>query len=480
MLEDLKKNYTSYLGWGLNNFEDFLEAFTKYKDGGWWVRKIDYKDAFNREITDGPYKEKEAKEKAKSWNKFFKFKNLETAKAYSLLELICQHNTDYMDLKNHLYEEYIWRPPKGAELICLIKGLRKVVLYENKENQDDYNFRKFEFYALQNGVKNLEVKGYSIFYLEGDYVSYERAKKLKNLVIDYHGEKEILKWLYLEAINISSYRTGIKPIIIPEYILDFKKDIVPQYLDFFKRLKVYKDKKSKINALLKSLKKYSKNLNTVNNLYTISYTLPLLYSQKDDDIKYLNISYLKDTLKISIKTLDYDISLTDSDLNSGRLVFNFREEKSFDLKLIKLFIFISKTLFINKLYLKDNLTEYCKCNKLSNIPLYLNMVNFLADKDPIYYSLGFRELNYDKRKEIVKPYANKQVIENQGEEIFDNYTYKLLALDYLNGYCKYDYVCEVLQKVTTILFDKLKDCCLEYLLKLETVKMFKIVEDLEN
>lgn len=468
MLEYLTKNYTSYLGWGLNTFEDFLEAFSNYSDGGWWIRKIDYKDAFNREITEGPYKEKTAREKAEAWNKYFKYKDLKTAKVYNLVDLLCNHKDDYLRLKNHLCEEYIWRPPAGSELFCLIKGVSDVLLYYIKDIKNSRDLEKFSSYAETKGINYIKVKDYKIYYCNKSYISFEKAKKLKKLVIDFEEEKESIKWLYLEAINKNNYREGIKPLIIPEYIVDFNKDIQPQTLDFFKKLSTFKTKKEKIDKLIESLKNYKRNLKAENKEYDIYYVLPLIYNKNDSRIKNLNISYKNNIFKVLIKEEDYSITLTDSPIGGGRISFDFpytRKIDYFDDKIIDLLFFISKILKIERLVIKDNLMQYCKCDGLDNMPLYINIIRFLASLDSIYETIGFKEIDKESRLKIVSKYKDKPVLD---------YTYGELAKDYLNGYCRYEHVCELLKDISTKIFEELKDICLEYIIYLDNIKLYKL------
>ena len=330
---------------------------------------------------------------------------------------------------------------------------------------------------MEKAIKKIELKGYKIYYKGDDYISVERAKKLKKLVIDYHEEPKLLEWLYLEAINTSPYREGEKPIVTPDYILNFKKDIVPQSLDFFKKLKNYEGFEEKIRALFRELQPYRKKLLTKNNDYILAYTLPLIYDEKDSNIKNINFSYNNKTLEISVVEIDYNIKLVYNPIREGKLFFEFpytKELDFFDDSLIDLLIFIAKILNIDRIVLKDNLKEYCKCNGLNNMPLYLNIIRFLADEESIYKELGFVEEGRENRVEILKKYQEKLV--NDDPE--DVYTYKDLAQDYFKGFCKYSYACELLNNISGEIFEKLRECCLEYNLELSNLKLFKLKERL--
>ena len=130
---------------------------------------------------------------------------------------------------------------------------------------------------------------------------------------------------------------------------------------------------------------------------------------------------------------------------------------------------------------KGNLQQYCKCKSLDNMPLYLNIIRFLAGEDSIYEEIGFIEIAKDKRKKIVAEYAKKIVNkETDSEGIVTDYTFEDLAKDYFKDFCKYNYVCEILNKNSVEIFEKLKDCCLEYSYNLDNVKLFNLKERLTN
>lgn len=471
--------YQSYLGWGLNNFEDIVEAFTKYKDGGWWIRKIDYKDAFNREITEGPYTEKEAKRKAINWDKFFKFKekNIKTAKAYSFNDLVCRHEKDYNFLKNHLYEEYIWRPPKGTELMCLLSSKEKVLLLK-KEEKENVNLSKFKMYVQDNNIKIIDYQGYEIYFKDKDYMANEQVKKLKLLIDDYKDKPEELIWLYDKALNKHNKR-GLESLVTPYYIKTFNKDDKPYDLDFFKRLENCKTQKAKINTLLCFLKDSKREISFPyedKNKFNLSYHFPLLYGKEDYDIKNLNISFLNEKeLLIEIKEKDYYVKLRDHYLTFNLPLSN-DENKVFNDKLLALMLFIAKTLSIDDLILTDNLQEYCRCDK--NYSVRINIVRFLAGQESIYEEMGFVEENKEKREKIINEMKDKKIkdfINLNEEDIFKEKTLMEISQDYLDGYCEFPYICNLLNQIT----DKLKDSQFDYSINLKDFPLFKLKEKLK-
>ncbi len=84
-------DYEPYLNKGLTSFQDVIKAFNLYKDGGFWIKKLIHGSGFIREITEGPYKKKEANELAKEWNMIFKYKNFITANVYNFYDLCCKN-----------------------------------------------------------------------------------------------------------------------------------------------------------------------------------------------------------------------------------------------------------------------------------------------------------------------------------------------------------------------------------------------------
>jgi hypothetical protein len=488
-------DYQPYLGWGLNTFEDVMDAFTKFKDGGWWIRKIDYKDAFNREITEGPYKEKDAKSKAESWNKFFKFKNKEitTAKAYSFKDLICNSKGDYLRLKSHLYEEYIWKPPLGAELMCILRDNMKILMVDinSISKRKNIELEKFKLYVLDNGVNLIEVDSrsnildrestfnYNIFYKDKDYMAKEQVKFLKLLVENFKESPEELWWLYDAALKNPHCR-GLEPVIIPSYIKNFNRDIRPYTLDFFKKIKG-----DKINHFIDLLRCSKRDISFQKGKETLGYKFPFLYDSRDFLVKNFIVSYLDKTLDIEIKQGIYGVKLNAPKGRIASLTFELPFEKEklddvFNFKLVNLMLFICKVLEINEVMLKDNLKDYCKCEEFNNAPIYLNIIRFLAGRNSIYDEIGFTEQNYSKREEIIDKFRWKKVGSFfEGEDVLYDTTIGDLARDYLDGMCEFSYVCDLLNSISVKIFDTLKNCCFEYFIDLRKIKLINLRETLD-
>jgi hypothetical protein len=456
-------DYQPYLGWGLNNFEDVINTFTKYPDGGWWIKKIDYKDAFHREITEGPYSEEEAKEKAQTWNKFFNFKDITTAKALSFKKLMCKNNID-KEIKDNIYEEYIWKPPKGAELMCLIYQEQKVLLTKKTDN---ISFEKFKMYVLEQGIKLINIDDFEIFYKKNDYMALKQANILKQLVEGFKDNLSELWILYNYALNNDNTTT---PLYIPEYIKNFNIDDKPYTLDFFKKFNRCKTREEKIKKLVECLK---------NN------KLPLIYDEKDYIIKNIVISYNKKTFVLEIKNENFFVKLVAPEDKIAKLTFEIpfinstvlsKDDELYSKKTIYLMLFIAKTMSINNIILKDNLKEHCRCAKFDK-PIYINILRFIVKQDSIYEEVGFTEQNRGTRDEIIYNFRNKTVGELLGdnnENLFYNKTVEELVTDYLDGYCQYEYVCDIIHYITSEINKILKENCLEYFIDLKKVNLINL------
>ena len=142
---EIKMTYYSYTNKGLNTFEDVVKAFTFYENGGFWIKKIDKQASFVREIVLGPFSQDKANELSDIWRPNVNIKDVELSKVYTFSELVCC-NTDkeyYTKIKQFIDEDYIWKPPIGIKLFCLMKKYTDVALYR-KQDLSDVNFVKFQ------------------------------------------------------------------------------------------------------------------------------------------------------------------------------------------------------------------------------------------------------------------------------------------------------------------------------------------------
>lgn len=441
----MDNSYQPYLGWGLNDIEDIIEAFTKYEKGGWWVRKIVYKDAFHREIVFGPYTEENAKKDVREWNEVFKFKGLATAKAYSFTDLICHSKFDYDYLKEYLFEEYIWKPPYGSELFCLVYS-EDIVMMLKKSKLNN----KIKTYILEKEIDLLDSGDYEIFYKQKNILARLQAKTLKKLTQDYKDYPREMWNLYNYALNKENRGN---PEIIPGYIKDF--DIVPRTfnLNYFKKFKNYSRKdtisKIKTEAKLIGIEKY---------------TLPFIYNREDVDIKNLTLSFKGEKTVFSLKDEENFIELEGNCLKYSLDLFKSK-------KILNFFIYLAKVLKYENIKTKDLLKEYC-----ADYPLYINIIRFIANRESLLSELGFVEENIDKRKEVISKYQDKNVsdfLPMTEEDLFYQKNLKELANDYLDNNLKDKYYCQILNKISIEIYNKYKNCLFEYFLNLEEYNLTK-------
>ena len=239
--------YEPYLNKGLITFEDVIDAFNKFEDGGYWVKKIIKGGGFLREIVEGPFNIKDANKNAKEWKKIFKYgndiKKNEIAKVYNFFSLVCYHENIK---KDYLKIEHIWEPPSGTELFCMLKKPDWIVVKEKYETENK-NFKKF-----YNYVKNFEIImdsyfDYNIYINSKNYKSIIRYRVAKTLIDDYAFQplelEEYLK--YLMGKNIEK-----KFISLPLYLKEFNNSCYAIYLNLFKTIKNINNFYSKLKNCL--------------------------------------------------------------------------------------------------------------------------------------------------------------------------------------------------------------------------------------
>lgn len=505
--------YTPYLNQGLNNFEDIINLFTTYSDGGYWIKKIDYKDGFYRELIQGPFSRDEADKKAAHWNKIFKYKGLKVATSYSFKELVCQHEDD-PKMRNYLDEEYIWKPPLGAELMCLLHGQDNVLMAKVRNENDD-NYQKFKAYSLSNGLELMNIEDYLIFYKKNNYRSKEEALVLKKVIKEYKNRPGEIQWLY-DELKGNQHLFGKKPIVLPNYLYKTKQDVLPLELEFFKRYEEFKSRRERLENFKKDMERLLNqgqlNLEATGNQAEFSYNLMVVIDKKDGRPKKMNVKISKNkTLSIHIKDQEerYYVRFLSKKGKVPRITFElpymqknwkflideiFNGDESFkDIKkIIHLLLYIAKSLGYDDVYLYDNLKEYCKCNQLFDMPIYSNILRFLIGEKSIYEEIGFKETNPDRREEIIKKYKEmviKNILKKEGlsyeekdeddmeeegleeQDLYYNHTLDNFVKDYMNGMCQYEYVCQLMNKISKEIFLELKDSCLEYVLYLSSLNL---------
>jgi hypothetical protein len=491
VFKDTKRvKYSPYLNQGLNSFEDVISVFTKYRDGGYWVKKIDSKSGFYRELVDGPYEKKEAEKKAQFWNKFFQFKDIPTAHVYSFQNLICRvcKKDDEYDKKiqEYLYSEYIWQPQLGMALMCLLNGDLKILL-NSVYNRDD-DFEKFALYVQELGVVKVTLFEYDIFYLEHEIDSNYKAATLRKLVSDYFENPDQLVWLYDELQGFDHIR-GTKPFIIPGYLLDGKKFCMPLDLEFFKKYNKVKECKRKrkviFNDLKKCLPEFSADIKATEDNVAMVLNAKLITNVKAHKVRDFYISMDKyDNIILGIiypDDLTY-IKVEETKNCRGHITTNLTIKK-FDSSMW-LMIYLCKVFGFTHLTIDDNFKVACD----NYDTVHQNILLFLDDQPSVYDKFGFK-LDYKDEKqknEIISKFQSQDLdVFDRGlvdaydiNNLFPSNNLKDVAHTYFNGMNKYLYTCEVLKRISEKIFNEISDCCLHYTVELRDIRWEELIDNI--
>jgi hypothetical protein len=456
----IKMEYEPYLDKGIYNLQSALDVFRTYKSGGYWIKKIDKKGGFHREIIDGPYDKLRAEKETEEWKKFFKFKDLETAKFFTFDELFCKYSYS-PELENYLYPEHIWKPPNYMKLFCMISKPEDILVLKINETKGE-KFKDFWEYAKTEDINVRKTFDYNIYYNEKNYISIEKSKVAEKIILDYFSnnyEKNIL------LANLIDDRKIKENITIPQYLLDFKNTCYVIYLNFFKELfekeKSYKPEKlyKKLNSCLPSDNFHLQDQNLILHFYL------LLHSR---DYKVKRFSYYKENNKyyLIIGSFDYnitvkiiknnaflDINLSDKETNWAIFLQNYLSNDNNITNLISLsalLCFLCKCLGVKNLSIDTQQSEPCFCDN-KDIYVKTEIINLLAGRDSIYKKLGFINKKEKELQKILEDYGNMTIgefLENEDpdQEIL-SMTLKEAAFNYLYGSCDYDDFCILMKKV---------------------------------
>ena len=486
-----KMSYIPYLNYGLNTFEDVLATFTKYEDGGCWIKKIDHKGGFYREITEGPFTRKEAEKKASFWCKFFTFKDVSTAKVYSFSELVCRVCESKKEkernekIKKYIYEEYIWQPPRGASLMCLVTGKLKILMNSIFNRNND--FEKFEIYTENLGVVKTTLFEYDIFYLEHDIESNYKASTLRKLVSDYFEKSDQLVWLYDELQGFTHTR-GCKPFIIPGYLVEAEKFCMPIDLEFFKKFNGVKECKRKRKVIFEELKKclpdYSVDMKAIGDNIAMLLKIKLITNVKSYNVRDFYISMDRsENMVLGIVYPDDQtyIKIEETENCRGTVTLNLGIKK-FDSSMW-LIVYLAKVFGFTHLSLTDDFKTHCDHEHM----IYHNILLFLDDQPSYYNKFGF-DLSYEdskRKKEIISKYQNQDIdnfdsviLEAYDETIFTSRKLKDIAHNYFNGMNRYDYACEILANISKKIYGEISECCLHYTVDLRKTQWGELVENI--
>lgn len=471
-----------YFSDSLKNFEDVLEAFIKFKNGGYWIKKIDKKSLDIVEIVNGPYSKKEAEELSKNYVSKYKISNVEIySKVYNFKQLLLSSSlldTSYIDRD----ENNIWKPPKGIFIFAIVHNIVSIAVYK-KEDLQDKDFIKFVRYGEINNIKYNTANNYIIFYNSKNTESYIKAKKLYKLIIK---NKELNEENLEKIIKLYTYSDEYSQVdIIPNYMSRYVKNCELITLSFFKK---FQKEKNPLQAIFNHLKEclnensvFSQSLD--DNSIEISIEVDLIYNDKDYKPKKIYFIYNNKDGQYSFELGnyggDYSIKLDNNEIKIN-LPNNREKWNKFIMtklgtdtklsnieKLLSLFLYICKSVGKTKLTINDNRIISCKYGK-EELPIYINIIRELAGYKSIYHNLDIYRSNEKEFSQRLNKYKNikiQELIKDKNLNI--DKTISKISKDYLQGHYNYDEICLVISLISTTLYNKIKTCCSDFKVNLK-------------
>lgn len=474
----------------LSSFEQVIEAFKKYENGGFWVKKIIQQLGVFQESVTGPYKKEDADKLAERWRKVFRFEGKEVAKVLSYKELVCTKETLPID------EKYLWRPPRGAGLFCLIHNYYPVHMF-NKHTYRQKVFRKFAAYVESEGIRHLEAQNgeWHVYYNSRNVDSYRRGHLLKRFLDEnpYNYTDHDWDWI-IDRIKGIKRPLPDHPILIPGYVERISWECYPIHLDYFKEIFTPDKNTLHLNKVWKKLKKCTppgnQDIFFLDDVMYQAIEVDLLLSQKEEeDVKKLLLEKNSENEKYNLILTNFEDDFSIGIYNIGKdgrgemrvripnLEVDERDIEYISLKLRnKLFItnldiigsvvlFIGRCLGIKSVYLDDDREENCRC-AADDILLTINPIKHLAGEGSIYSNLGFRIEDKERLDREIAYYASRVIVISSGREKPEDdsessissssrsdgeeeeyITVRELSKMYLDNDCEYTNLCLVLENI---------------------------------
>ena len=462
-----------YISDNLKNFDDVINAFLKFKNGGYWVKKIDKKGLDIYEIVEGPYNKEEAE---KISNNYLPKYNLQAydkfSQFYSFKKLLLSDS-----LLNN--EENSWEPPAGIFIFAIAHNLLDITVYK-KYNLENKDFNKFLTYGSINNVVRIDVKNYLIFYNGKKTQAYIKAKNLYKLIRENPEiSEENIDNIIKNYIGKEQEDISVMPIYLQKYI----KNCELITLSFLKK---YSKEKNPLREIFNHLKEclndksiFSQSLD--DNSIEISVETDLIINEKDYRPKKIYFLYNNSDENYSFQLGnyggDYYIKLEKNNIIiklpedkkkwNKFLITNFSSDSKFNnlQKILALFLYICKSLGKNKLYLDDIRSVNCEYQN-EVLPIYINIIRELAELPSIYQKLNFIRKDEKKFKQKINKYKNIKLKDLELnlflEKDLEEKTLSQLSKDYLQGFYRYPKICLVVSIISKILYQKTKDCCSQF------------------
>ena len=462
-----------YISDNLKDFDDVINAFLKFKNGGYWVKKIDKKGLDIYEIVEGPYTKEDAQKISKNYLPKYKLQGYDKfSQFYSFKNLLLSDS-----LLNN--EENKWEPPDGIFIFAIAHEFLDITVYK-KYNLQNKDFNKFLTYGSINNVSRVDIKNYLIFYNDKKTEAYIKAKNLYRLIkenpeiTEENIDKIIKNYIDREQEDIS---------VMPTYLQKYIKGCELITLSFFKKYSKEKDPLRTIfNHLKECLNEKSIFFQSLDdNSIEISVETDLIINEKDYRPKKIYFIYnnLQEeyTFQLGNYGGDYYIKLEKNNIIielpkekkkwNQFLITNFTSDSKFNnlQKVLALFLYICKSLGKNKLSIEDIRSVNCQYQN-ENLPIYINIIRELADLPSIYHQLNFVRKDEKTFKQKINKYKNIKLkdleLDLELEQDLKEKTLSQLSKDYLQGFYRYPQICLIVSIISKILYQKTKDCCSEF------------------
>jgi hypothetical protein len=485
----------------LSSFEHVIDAFKKFPEGGFWIKKIIQRMGIFRETVVGPYTKIDADKIADRWRKIFKFEGKEVAHVLQFKDLICSPSPPEIG-------DYSWKPPIGSGMLCVLYNYIPIVVYDTDDVIKSQDFYKFSRYTYPDGIRISLFDEKVICYNRNNIDSQRRSDAMRQFLIndtDGYVEKQV-EWL-VRKISNKNTKDLEKPKIIPGYIsrLDFECD--PVELDFFKqktnlsdsfnrlkkcapddRKKFFFYKDIRFEAVEADLLIEDKILNYGSDVPVttemIRKSMKRLVIEKGNHGKYnLLLTNNEGNFSIGIYAIEKGagkmiIHLPESDyslLTQKQSIFigkSLRKNRYFTKMDVNgaILLYIAKCLGVKKVWLEDEKVDECNCG-VGQISSFINPVRFLAGQFSIYANLGFKNVEQEKLDEIVEVYKKEKVpireeysspsssssSDEEDEEDEDGGTMNIsdLAHMYLSKDCTYENLCQVMKVITEDMYEQI-------------------------
>ena len=450
----------SFYNIDLKDFNDVIKAFARYKNGGFWVKKLIFKNDRYLEVVNGPYDRTEALSIAEKWKTKFFYDDMIIAKAMPFKQLVCKSN---VLIKNLVSKELVWSPPYGSKLFCVIYNLDRVLFLKKDKKQETLDFIKFQKYAEGNGTARIETKMYNIYFKKRDLKGYKIAKKLEYFFgIENQYSLEEREWV-LSSI-LQTEEKGTMPLVLPGFLTKGTADCETLTINYFKGLNEKNNLEHVFSHLKKCVPPEKSELKLVKGERELVLETDFIINDNDNEIKTFYISKKRSEYYIGIS--DYNksfvIGIENIQKGKGILILKFNESiedfnKNFlspgtddnteFIRITAMLFFIAICFKIDTIEITENLLGDYLCNNDNR--LFPNIINYLAFGSNMFQSLGIK--NSKEKSRITDHYRTSTLAEIYPELTSDfdgNMTINELATRFMTK--DYNlYLCNVLTHISS-------------------------------